>query len=97
MLGRPGSKPWTTSKLPLLQREVQVRAHADRDAEARAAGDGHGRADRNHVGVLAARERTMPGDQVRRAPGGGQDGDRVAERAQLLRDPGDVLVDIVRL
>ena len=39
----------------------------------------------------------MPGDQVGRAPGRGQDRDGVAERAQLLRYPGDVLVDIVRL
>jgi hypothetical protein len=39
----------------------------------------------------------MPCDQVRRVPGGGQDGDGMAERAQRFRDPGDVLVDIVRL
>ncbi len=82
---------------PLLERQVQVRAHADRDAEARPARHRHGRADRDHVGVLAARERTPAGDQVRRAGGGGQHGDRVAERSQLLGDPGDVLVDIVRL
>jgi hypothetical protein len=39
----------------------------------------------------------MPRDQVCGVPGRGQDGDRVAERAQLSCDPGDVLVDIVRL
>ena len=81
----------------LLEREVEVRADADRDAEARPARHRQGRADRDHVGVLAARERSPAGDQVRRAGGRSEHGDRVPERSQLLRDPGDVLVDVVRL
>ena len=38
-----------------------------------------------------------PADQVGRRAGRSEHGDRVPERAQLLRDPGDVLVDVVRL
>ena len=81
----------------LLQRQVEVRPDADRDTEARPAGHGHCRADCDHVGLLAARERSPAGDQVRRAGGRSEHRDRVAERSQLLGDPGDVLVDIVRL
>ena len=66
MLGSPGSKPWTTSKPALLEREAQVRADTDGDAEARAARHGNGGADRDRVGALAARERATPRRQVGR-------------------------------
>ena len=97
MLGSPGSKPWTTSKLPCWSARWRFARTPTGTPEARPARHRHGRADRDHVGVLAARERSPAGDQVRRAGGRSQHGDRVAERSQLLRDPGDVLVDIVRL
>jgi hypothetical protein len=76
---------------------MEVRADADRDTEARPAGHGHGCADRDHVGVLAACERSPSREQVRRAGGRSEHRDRVPECSQLLRDPGDMLVDIVWL
>ena len=82
---------------PLLEREVEVRADADGDAQRRTARDGHGRADGDHVGGLAPSQRAPAGDQVRRARRRGEHGDRMAECSQLLRDPSDMLVDIVRL
>ena len=51
----------------LLEREVEVRADADRDAQRRPARHRHRRTDRDHVGALAARERSSAGDQVCRA------------------------------
>ena len=44
----------------VLERQAHVRPDADRDAEARPPGDLNCRADRDHVGVLTARERTTP-------------------------------------
>ena len=97
MLGRPGLEAVDDVEAPLLEREVEVRAHADGNAERRAARDGHGRADGDHVCCLAARQRSPAGDQVRRAGGRSEHGDRVTERPQLAGDPAHMLVDVVRL
>ena len=79
----------------LLEREAEVRADADRDAEAGATRDGNGGADRDRLGGVAARERATPCREVGRPPRRREHGDRVPQRAQLLRDPGDMLVDVV--
>ena len=94
---QPGLEAVDDVEAPLLEREVEVRADADGDAQRRSARDGHGCADGDHVGGLAPRQCAPAGDQVRRAGGGSEHGDRVAERSQLLRDPSDMLVDVMRL
>ena len=81
----------------LAQREVEVRAHADGHAEARAARDRDGRTDRDHLGGFAAGERAVPCDEVGGPARRREHRDGVPEPAQLLRDPRDVLVDVVRL
>ena len=83
--------------LALAQREREVRAHADRHAEAGAARDGMLGADGDHLRVQAAVERTPSGQEVGGSARRRDDGDRVAEGAQRFRDAGDVLVDLVRL
>ena len=81
----------------LAQGERDVRADADRNAEARAPGDRHRRPDRDHLRSLAAVQGAAAGEQVGRAARRREHGDRVPERPQLPRDPGHVLVDVVRL
>ena len=80
------------------EREREVRAHADRDAHPAAARDRHRRPDARSVGASApSRERAPPGREVGGPVRGRQDGHRMAQVAQRLRDPRDVLVHVVRL
>ena len=81
----------------LLEREAEVRAHADGHAQARASRHGHRRTDRDHLGVGAAAERAAAREQVGPAARGRQHGHRVTEAAERLRDASDVLVHVVRL
>ena len=64
----------------LAQGERDVRADADRNAEARAAGDGDRRPDRDHLRGLAAVQRAAAGEQVGRAARWSEHRDRVPER-----------------
>ena len=97
MLGRPGSKPCTTSKRPCSSASwTLISANAHRNAEARPARDRDGSADRD-PDPPARRARAARWPATRSAFRLEQDGDRVAERAELLGDPGDVLVRVVRL
>ena len=83
---------------PAGERERQVRADADRDAHLRAARDRDGRPDGDHVARRRVPVDDAPaGEQVGGARRGREHGHRVPERAQSGRDPGDVLVHVVRL
>ena len=97
MLGKRGLEAVDDVVLALVERERQVRADPDWDAEAGAAGDRNARADRDDVRRHAAVERAPAGEEVGCPARGCQDRDRVAERTQLPRDSGDVLVHLVRL
>ena len=82
----------------LAQREREVRADADRDAEARSAARSGIAGPTAITSAASPRcERAAAGEQVGRAARRSEHGDRVPERPQLPRDPGDVLVDVVRL
>ena len=95
MLGSPGSKPWTTSKLPCssASRRFARTPTGTPRLERREIGTAVPIA--IVVGAVAARQRAAAGGEIGRPSGRGEHGDRVAQRAQLLRDAGDMLVDVV--
>ncbi len=86
-LGSPGSNAVHDVVAAPCEREPQVRAHADGNAEGRAAGDRDRRPDRDHLGVApAALQRASPGEEVARPRRGGEHRHLVAEPAK--RDGG---------
>ena len=95
MLGSPGSKPWTTSKRPCWSARRRFARTPTGTPRLERRGHGHGRPDRDRVGAVAACERATSGREVGRPARRSEHGDRVPQRAQLLRDAGDMLVDVV--
>ena len=79
------------------ERDREVGAYADRDSEARAARHRHGGAEGDQLGIGAACKRAPAGGEVAGAVRRRQHGDGVTARTQLACQPGDVLVDVVRL
>ena len=79
------------------ERDREVRAHADGDADPASARDRHRRADCDELGFGAVEERPAAGGQVTRAIRRREDRDRMAEASELGRNSCDVLVDVVRL
>ena len=77
--------------------EGQVRSRPDRNADAAPARDGHGRPERNDLGVEPVQKRTPPGSEVAGAVRRRQDGHGMAEPPQLARDARHVLVHVVGL
>ena len=84
-------------ELTELERQCQVRARSDRDADAAAPRDRHGRPERDDLGLEPVEERAPARRQLFRPVRGREDRDGVPKRTQLLRDTGHMLVDVVRL
>ena len=80
------------------ERAREVRPHAERHAHAAAPRDRHGRAEHHELALLerAVDEREPARRQICRAVRRRDDRHRVSQHAQLLRDPGYVLVHLVR-
>ena len=80
------------------ERDREVRAHSNGDAHPAPPRDRDGRPERDELGVLEpAHERAATRGELAGAVGRRQHGDPVAARAELTREPVDVLVHVVRL
>ena len=92
----PGSKPCTTSYSPRASASERL-ARTPTGTPIRLRRE-TGTAGPSAISSCAAavEQRAAAGDQVGRARRRREHGDVVAEAAQLLRDPGHVLVDVVR-
>ena len=95
--GRPGSKPWTTSKAPRRRASATLARTPTGNADRRARRNGHGRREGDDAVELAALERAAAREEVGRARRRRQHDDGVTARAQCVGDAGDVLVHVVRL
>src|SRR5262249_14560129 len=82
---------------PRLEREREIRARADRHADPAAARDRNGRPEGDDVRVEAVQQCPAACRELFRLVRGGEDRDRVTEAAQLVGDPGHMLVYIVWL
>ena len=81
----------------LGQRKAEVRSHGHRHAHVRPSREWNRRADGDDLRIVAALERTTPGQQVTRSRGGRQDRHRMAALAKRSRRAVDVRVHLVRL
>ena len=81
----------------LGQREAEVRSHGDRHAHVRPSREWDRRADGDDLRIVAALERSAPGQQVARSRRRRQDRHRMAALAKRSRRAVDVRVHLVRL
>ena len=79
------------------ERELELRADAERHPDPAAARDRHRRPDRDDLTRGARVERAAALEEFARPARGREHGHLVPERAKLRRHAGDVLVDVVGL